>query len=125
MAQQHTQAMLDQVVQVDGVPVLAAQIDAPDADTMREMTDWLRDKLGSSVIVIGSVIDGRPQLVAAVTKDVAERGVHAGNMVREIAKTIGGGGGGSPVMAQAGGKNGEMLPEALQQVRMWVAGKLA
>jgi alanyl-tRNA synthetase len=125
IAQQRTQAMLDQVVQVDGVPVLAAQIEAPDSDTMREMTDWLRDKLGSSVVVIGAVIDGRPQLVAAVTKDVAERGVHAGNMVREIAKTIGGGGGGSPMMAQAGGSNGEMLPEALQQVQTWVAGKLA
>ena len=121
MAQQSTQAILDQVVQVDGVPVLAAQIDAPDAETMREMTDWLRDKLGSSVVVIGAVVDGRPQLVAAVTKDVAERGVHAGNMVRAIAKTIGGGGGGSPQMAQAGGKNGEMLPEALSQVQAWVA----
>ena len=79
IAQQRTQGILSQAVQVDGVPVLAAQIDAPDTDTMREMTDWLRDKLGSSVVVIGAIVDGRPQLVAAVTKDIAERGVDAGD----------------------------------------------
>ena len=124
IAQQRTQSILNKAVQVDGVPVLAAQIDAPDTDTMREMTDWLRDKLGSSVVVIGAIVDGRPQLVAAVTKDVAARGVNAGNMVRTIAKTIGGGGGGSPQMAQAGGKNGDMLPEALGQVPAWVAEHL-
>ena len=87
--------------------------------------DWLRDKLGSSVVVIGAVVDGRPQLVAAVTKDVAARGVNAGSMVKTIAKTIGGGGGGSPQMAQAGGKDGEMLPDALGQVPAWVAEHLS
>jgi alanyl-tRNA synthetase len=124
VAQESSQALLDQAVAVDGVPVLAAQIDAPDAETMREMTDWLRDKLGSSVVVIGAVVNDRPQLVAAVTKDVTERGIHAGNLVKEIAKTIGGGGGGSPQMAQAGGKIGDRLPDALSQVQAWVAGKL-
>ncbi len=124
MAKQTSQDILDQAVTVKGVPVLAAEIEAADSDTMRVMTDWLRDKLGSSVVVVGAVMDGRPQLVAAVTKDVADRGVNAGALVRTIGKTIGGGGGGSPVMAQAGGKEADKLPAALKQVADWVADNL-
>ncbi len=90
------------------------QIDADDADAMRRMTDWLRDKLGSSVVVVGAVIGERPQLVAAVTNDLTARGVHADNLVKSIAPLIGGRGGGAPHMAQAGGKDAASLLDALQ-----------
>jgi alanyl-tRNA synthetase len=116
LAQQDSLALLDQAVQVDGVAVLAVQIDAADVDTMRQMTDWLRDRLGSSVVVVGAVFNDKPQLVAAVTKDLIPRGVHAGNLVRDVAKLIGGGGGGRPDMAQAGGKDAEKLADALRTV---------
>jgi alanyl-tRNA synthetase len=85
------------------------------------MTDWLRDKLGSAVVVVGSVIDDKPQLVAAVTPDLLARGMHAGNLVREVAKVVGGGGGGRPDLAQAGGKDASKLADALATVSGWVA----
>lgn len=124
MAQQDTASLLDQAHRIDGVAVLAVQIDAPDADTMRQMTDWLRDKLGSSVVVVGAVLNEKPQLVAAVTPDLVKRGMHAGNLVREAAKIMGGGGGGRPDMAQAGGKDADKLNAALQTVPAWVEANL-
>ncbi len=124
LALSQTQNLLDQTVQVHGVSVLAVQIDAADADTMRQVTDWLRDKLGSSVVVVGAVIGERPQLVAAVTPDLTKRGMHAGNLVKAIAPLIGGGGGGAAHMAQAGGKDAGKLPAALQRVPAWVEENL-
>ena len=78
--------------------------------------DWLRDKLGTGVVVAGAVINDNPMLVAMVTKDVVEKGVNASAIVGEIAKTIGGGGGGRPESAQAGGKYPDKLSEALSLV---------
>lgn len=124
LAQRQTQNLLDQTVHVNGVAVLAVQIDAADADTMRQTTDWLRDTLGSSVVVVGSVINGRPQIVAAVTSDLTQRGMHAGNLVKSIAPLMDGRGGGAPNMAQAGGKDGDKLPEALRRVPSWVEENL-
>ena len=103
-----------------GANVLAVQVDAPDVDTLRQMTDWFRDKLGSSVVVVGSVINEKPMLVAAATEDLIGRGMHAGNLVRDTAKLIGGGGGGRPNMAQAGGRDASKLDEALASVPGWV-----
>ncbi len=124
LARQKIAALLDQAVQVQGVSVLAVQVDVSDADTMREMTDWLRDKLGSSVVVVGSVINDKPMLVAAVTEDVIKRGVKAGDLVRDAARIIGGGGGGRPNMAQAGGKDASKLPDALNSIVEWVEERL-
>jgi alanyl-tRNA synthetase len=124
LAQQNTGSLLEQTVKVKDVAVLAVQIEAPDVETMRQMTDWLRDRLGSSVVVVGAVVDDKPQLVAAVTQDLIKRGMHAGNMVREAAKMIGGGGGGRPDMAQAGGKDAAKLAEALHSVPAWVERSL-
>ncbi len=124
LALRQTQNLLDQAVRVNGVAVLAVQIDADDADAMRRMTDWLRDKLGSSVVVVGAVIGERPQLVAAVTNDLTARGIHAGNLVKTIAPIIGGRGGGAPHMAQAGGKDAANLPDALHRVPAWVEENL-
>jgi len=117
-------SLLNKAISVDGVQVLAIQIDADDVETMRQMTDFLRDKLGSSVVAIGSVVDERPMLVAAVTPDLMLRGMHAGNLVKAIAPVIGGGGGGKPNIAQAGGKESARLPEALASVPEWVRSNL-
>jgi alanyl-tRNA synthetase len=108
--------LLDQVRQVGPAPVLAAQVAADDASRLREMGDWLRDKLGSGVIVLGAVIGDRPQLLAMVTPDMVQHGYHAGNLVKALAPIVGGGGGGRPEMAQAGGKDASKLPAALARV---------
>ena len=117
LARADFQTLLDDVIEVDGVPVLAARVDVPDADTLREMADWFRDKMQGGVIVLGAVIDDKPLLIAATTKAlVQERGVHAGNLVRDLARIVGGGGGGRPDMAQAGGRDPAKLAEALDKV---------
>jgi alanyl-tRNA synthetase len=84
-------------------------------DMLREMTDWVRDRLGSGVVVLGTVLAGRPALVAAVTPDLVERGVDAGRLVRGLAHVVGGGGGGKPTLAQAGGRDPNRLDDALRQ----------
>jgi len=124
VAKRDFELLLDRVQDVRGVQVLAAQVEVADEGTMREMTDWFRDKLGSGVVVLGASIDRRPRLVAAVTPDLVERGLHAGRMIQEISKVVGGGGGGRPTMAQAGGHDLSRLPEALEKVSEWVAEKL-
>ncbi len=102
--------------QVNGVPVVAAQVEAMSAEHLREMADLVRDRLKSGVVVLGAVSNGKPLLVAAVTRDLADRGLHAGTLAREVARIVGGGGGGQPTMAQAGGRDADKLPEALEQV---------
>jgi alanyl-tRNA synthetase len=124
LAQQDTASLLDQAQQVDGFKVLSVQVNAANVDTMRQMSDWLRDKLGSSVVALGSVIDDKPMLIAAITPDLIGRGMHAGNLVRDVARIIGGGGGGKPNLAQAGGKESAKLPEALGSVPDWVRRNL-
>jgi alanyl-tRNA synthetase len=123
-AQQETSALLDQALSLDGFKVLAVQVKAGDAETLRQMTDWLRDKLGSSVVAVGAVIDEKPLMVAAVTPDLIQRGMHAGNLVRDAARIMGGGGGGKPNLAQAGGKESAKLPAALDSVAGWVRANL-
>jgi alanyl-tRNA synthetase len=124
LAQQNSASLLDKAVKVNGVNVLSTPLDAADSETLRQMTDWLRDKLGSAVVVVGAVIAEKPQLVAAVTPDLINRGMHAGNLLREAAKVMGGGGGGRPDMAQAGGKDADKLTDALATVPGWVSANL-
>jgi alanyl-tRNA synthetase len=124
LAQQDADSLLARAVQVDGFSVLAAQVNASDVDTLRQMCDLFRDKLGSSVVTLGAIIDDKPMLVAGVTQDLIGRGMHAGNLVRDAAKIIGGGGGGRPNMAQAGGKNADQLDAALTSVQSWVEQNL-
>lgn len=124
LARQESEGLLSQAVDVAGLAVLAQQVHADDVETLRQMADWFRDKLGSSVIVLGAVIGEKPMLIAAATEDAVQRGVHAGNLVRDAAKIVGGGGGGRPNMAQAGGKDPSKLAEALSQVTGWVAQSL-
>ena len=120
---QSAQGLLDLKQDVDGVPVLATSVEASNVDAMRDMGDWLRDKLGSGVVVLGAVIGGRPALVAMVTPDLVSRGHSASDIVKGAAKAIGGGGGGRPDVAQAGGRRAEGLEEALGMVHQLVAEK--
>ena len=108
--------LLAKVQDVDGAKVVAARVDAPNVETMREMGDFLKSKLGSVFVVLGSVINDRPMFVAMATPDLASKGLHAGNIVKKVAKVAGGGGGGSPEMAQAGGKDKSKVSEALGEV---------
>ena len=107
--------LLDDVERVDGVAVVAARVDAPNVDALREMTDWFRDRLESGVFVLGTVMDGRPALVASVTPDVVEMGADAVGIVRRLGRMVGGGGGGRPTMAQAGGSDAGHLDAALSE----------
>ncbi|WP_338832895.1 Alanine--tRNA ligase [Moorella humiferrea] len=105
--------LLKQVREVAGVPVLPARVEAADAEALRELADKVRDKMGSGVVVLGSQHDGRVNFVAMVSKDLVKRGVHAGNLLREVARIAAGGGGGRADMAQAGGKDPSKLDQAL------------
>ena len=119
------EALLQRVADVDGVRVVAGRTSANNADGMREMGDFLRDKLSSCVITLGALSEGSPILVAMVTPDLVERGLNAGNIARDAAKLMGGGGGGRPEMAQAGGRQPEKLDEALAAVPNLVRSALS
>jgi alanyl-tRNA synthetase len=123
-AREGLDSLLDRATQVDGVTVIAAEVSAPDPEILAEMADWCRDRLQSAVVVLGSNIEGTARLVAKITPDVQARGVHAGKLVGEVAKLVGGGGGGRPDFATAGGKKPSDLPEALARVNEMVAQTL-
>ncbi|MDY7078306.1 MAG: alanine--tRNA ligase [Chloroflexota bacterium] len=115
LARREFEMLLGQVESVAGVSLLSAQVTAPSIEVLREMTDWFRDRLGSGVVVLGTVLGERPAFVAAVTPDLVERGLDASKLVRGIARIVGGGGGGKPTLAQAGGRDAGRLGEALHQ----------
>lgn len=112
--------LVSQAKEINGISVLAAKVQAADMNNLRNMADDLKQKLGSCVLVLGSVHEGKVNLIAAVTKDLIEKGYHAGKLIKEVAAKCGGGGGGRPDMAQAGGKNPEKLDEALKYVHEWL-----
>jgi len=107
--------LMASVREVGGVKVLATRADVGDPKALREVADQLRDKLKSGVVVLGGVTDGKVALVAAVTADLTGR-VHAGKIIGEVAKVVGGKGGGRPDLAQAGGTDATKLDEALESV---------
>jgi alanyl-tRNA synthetase len=113
LARARFSAVLSEVRQVKDIPVLCARVTADNADLLRDMTDWFREQHPSGVCVLGAVIAERPALVVAVTQDLTKRGLDAGKLIREIARIVGGGGGGRPTLAQAGGKDASRLDEAL------------
>ncbi len=106
--------------QVDGVAVIAGRVDGLDPDGLRALADTLRDRLGSGVVCVGSVLDGKVNLVAAVTKDLTRR-FQAGKLVQEVARAVGGRGGGRPDLAQGGGPEADKLDGALTLVYEVVA----
>ena len=108
--------VMDQVQEVKGVKVLAVRADGVDMNGLRNLGDQLKEKLGEGVIVIASVLDGKVSLMATATDGAQKAGAHAGNLIKAIAGLVGGGGGGRPNMAQAGGKNPAGVDEALAKV---------
>ena len=116
MAKEAMGDVMDQVQDVKGVKVLAVRADGVDMNGLRELGDQLKEKLGEGVIVIASAADGKVNLMATATEGVLKQGVHAGNLIKGIAGFVGGGGGGRPNMAQAGGKNPEGIEAALAKV---------
>ncbi|WP_336864780.1 alanine--tRNA ligase [Peribacillus frigoritolerans] len=113
-------SLVSNVKDVNGVQVLVAKVQATDMNNLRAMADDLKQKLDSVIIVLGSAQGDKVNLIAGVTKDYIDRGFHAGKLVKEVASRCGGGGGGRPDMAQAGGKDPEKLDAALNFVEEWV-----
>jgi len=116
--------IVDQAVTINGVTVLAAKVNAKDMNSLRGMMDDLKNKLQSAIVVLGASEDGKVNLVAGVTKDLVDKGYHAGKLIKEVAERCGGKGGGRPEMAQAGAKQPEKLTEALKYVEEWVESVL-
>jgi len=123
-ARSEVDSLLEKVTEVKGIKLLAAEVRADDIESLREITDWVRDRLGSVVVVLGAVLDSKPSLVAAVTPDLVERGLRADWLVKEVANLVGGGGGGRATLAQAGGRDATKLQEALAAVEGFLADRL-
>lgn len=107
--------VMDQIQEINGVKLLAVQVKDVDMNGLRNLGDQLKEKLGEGIVVIASVQDGKVNLMASVTDEAQKKGAHAGNLIKAIAGLVGGGGGGRPNMAQAGGKNPAGVPEALKK----------
>lgn len=116
-------SLTDQLRDIGGVPVLAAQVSAGDMESLRNIVDQMKAKLSSAVIVLGAAAEDKVNLVAAVTPDLVAKGYHAGKLIKEAAAAAGGSGGGRPDMAQAGGKDASKLGDALQAAEQWVAAQ--
>ncbi len=115
--------LAERAIEVDGVKLVVARVDGMGNEAMRSLSDDLRTRLGSCIVVLGSLREESVQFIGAVSKDLVEAGYHAGNLIREVAKIAGGGGGGRPDFAQAGGKNPERLDEALAKAKEIVAAQ--
>ncbi len=116
--------VMDKVQEVNGIKFLGISLDGVDMNGLRNLGDELKEKLGSGVVVIASVADGKVNLIATATDDVVAKGVHAGNIIKAAAPKVGGGGGGRPNMAQAGGKNPSGVKEAIETARETFASQL-
>ncbi len=113
MAQEAAGYVMDQVTEIKGVKLLAARLDGIDMNGLRDLGDQFKAKLGDGVVVLASANDGKVSLMVTATDGAMKQGAHAGNLVKAIAGCVGGGGGGRPNMAQAGGKNPAGIPDAL------------
>ncbi|MGG1575955.1 alanine--tRNA ligase [Fictibacillus sp. NRS-1165] len=109
-------SLINEKVEVNGVSLIVKKVNATDMNGLRSIVDDLKNKLSSGIVVLGAVNNDKVNIVAGVTKDLIPKGYHAGNLVKEVATRCGGGGGGRPDMAQAGGKDPEKLESALESV---------
>lgn len=116
--------VMDNVTQIGGTSFLAAKMEGVDANGLRELGDSLKEKLKEGVILLASVNDGKVQLMATATDGAQKMGAHAGNLIKGVAKLVGGGGGGRPNMAMAGGKNPSGVDAALEEARKVLAEQL-
>jgi alanyl-tRNA synthetase len=124
MAVEQFQSLLDNPSIYKDVTYLSAIIKNADSLALRRLTDLFREKYPSGVVALASILDGKPLIIAAVTNDLVQKGLHAGNLVREIARFVDGGGGGKPDLAQAGGKDPTKLPEAMEHVVSYIKTNL-
>ena len=124
MAQDAVGDVMDQVKEVKGVKLLAAEVDGVDMNGLRDLGDQLKEKLGDGVVVLASANEGKVSLMATATDGAMKKGAHAGNLVKGIAGCVGGGGGGRPNMAQAGGKNPEGIKDALEKAAEVLGGQI-
>ncbi len=120
MAKDSLGDVMSQVKELNGLKVLAAQVEGVDMNGLRNLGDQLKDKLGDGVVLLASASEGKVNLMATATDEAQKKGAHAGNLIKAVAGLVGGGGGGRPGMAQAGGKNpagiGEALAKALEVI---------
>ena len=117
--------VMNQVTEVKGVRLLAAKVSGVDMNGLRDLGDQLKEKLGEGVILLASDLDGKVNLVAMATEDAMKKGAHAGNLIKGIAALVGGGGGGRPNMAQAGGKNPGGIEAAIAEAEKVLDGQIA
>ena len=115
MAQDAVGDVMEQVKEIKGVKFLAVAVEDVDMNGLRDLGDQMKEKIGEGVVVLASVNGGKVNLLAMATDSALKAGAHAGNLVKGMAAVVGGGGGGRPNMAQAGGKNPEKVPEALEK----------
>lgn len=125
LAQDAMGDVMDQVQEIKGVKLLAAEVDGVDMNGLRDLGDQLKEKLGEGVVVLASGNDGKVSLMVTATDAAMKQGAHAGNLVKAIAGLVGGGGGGRPNMAQAGGKNPAGIQEALKKATEALEGQLS
>ena len=116
---------MNQVKEIKGVKVLAARVDGVDMNGLRDLGDQLKEKLGEGVVVLASAGEGKVSLMATATDAAMKAGAHAGNLIKAIAVCVGGGGGGRPNMAQAGGKNPAGIDEAIAKVSEVLESQIA
>ena len=116
--------VMNQVVEVNGVKLLAASVSGVDMNGLRDLGDQLKEKLGEGVVVLASDLEGKVNLVAMATDDAMKKGAHAGNLIKAIAGKVGGGGGGRPNMAQAGGKNPAGISDAIAETKVALEGQI-
>ena len=109
-------ALAEKLADCNGVPLLAADLGEMSMDALRQAMDALRQKISSGVIVLGSSNGGKACFAASVSEDLVQSGLHAGKLIGGVAKVAGGGGGGRPDKAQAGGKDGTKVPAAIEAV---------
>lgn len=124
MAQDAVGDVMDQVKEVKGVKLLATEVDGVDMNGLRDLGDQLKEKLGDGVVVLVSANGGKVSLMATATEGAMKKGAHAGNLVKGIAGCVGGGGGGRPNMAQAGGKNPAGIKDALEKAAEVLDGQI-
>ena len=125
MAQSALGNVMDQAVEVKGTKLLATSVDGVDMNGLRDLGDQLKDKLGEGVVVLLSAQDGKVNMIAMATDGAVKAGAHAGNLIKGIAALVGGGGGGRPNMAQAGGKNPTGIPAAIAEASKVLEDQLA
>ncbi|HJA67498.1 alanine--tRNA ligase [Lachnoclostridium sp. An169] len=124
MARDAVGGVMDQVKEVKGMKILAAQVDGVDMNGLRDLGDQLKEKLGDGVVVLASANEGKVSLMVTATDSAVKKGAHAGNLIKAIAGCVGGGGGGRPNMAQAGGKNPAGIGEALAKAPEVLEGQI-